>query len=57
MILQAIWTREEWLQMELETQLRNRLAQAIPNLDGDPPIRLGGRPGPIASADRPGDGC
>lgn len=56
MILQAIWTREEWIQMELETQLRNRLAQAIPHLDADPPIRLGGRRGPIAPADRPGDG-
>jgi hypothetical protein len=55
MILQAIWTREEWIQMELETQLRNRLAQAIPNLDGDPPVRLGGRAGSIAPADGTGD--
>ena len=55
MILQAIWTREEWKQMELETQLRNRLAQVIPNLDADPPIRLGGRPGPFTPADAPGD--
>ncbi len=52
MILQAIWTREEWIQMELETQLRNRLAQAIPNLD-DAPVRLAGRQEPIAPAVRP----
>jgi hypothetical protein len=54
MILQAIWTREEWIQMELETQLRNRLAQAIPNLDAEPAIGFGGRPGPIATTDGPG---
>ena len=55
MTLQASWTREEWMQMELETQLRNRLAQAIPNLD-DAPIRLGGGQGPTVPADRPGQG-
>lgn len=50
MILQAIWTREEWKQMELETQLRNRMAQPIPNLD-DKPIALGGsRPTTLADA-------
>lgn len=53
MILQAIWTRQEWKQMELETQLRNRLEQAIPSLD-DPPIRLGGS-SPATLADKPGD--
>jgi len=52
MILQAIWTREEWIQMELETQLRNRLAQAIPNLD-DGQVRLVGQQELIAPADRP----
>ncbi len=53
MTLQASWTREEWIQMELETRLRNRLAQAIPNLDAAP-SRPGGRHGPIAQADWPG---
>lgn len=56
MTLQASWTREEWMQMELETQLRNRLVQAIPNLDDDARIRLGGRHGPIVPADGPGEG-
>ncbi len=55
MTLQASWTREEWKQMELETQLRNRLAQVIPNLDEDPPITLGERHGPIVPADGPGE--
>lgn len=53
MILQAIWTREEWKQVELDTQLRNRLARAIPNLD-DAPIQLGA-PGPVAPTAGPGD--
>lgn len=53
MILQAIWTREEWRRMELETQLRNRLAQAIPPLD-DAPVQLEA-PGPIAPTAGPGD--
>jgi len=54
MTLEASWTREEWIQKELETQLHNRLAQAIPNLDAEPPVRFGGRPGPIATTDGPG---
>jgi hypothetical protein len=51
MTRQASWTHEEWIQMELETQLRNRLAQAIPHLDDDAPSRPGERHGPIVPAD------
>ncbi len=54
MTLEASWTREEWIQIELETQLRNRLAQAIGNLQDDAPTQLGA-PGPIAPAEAPGD--
>ncbi len=55
MALSANLTREAWIQIELETRLRNRLAQAVPDLDDDAPIRLGERHGPIAQADRPGE--
>ena len=54
MMLQAIWTREAWKQMELETQLRNRLAQAMPNLKDEAPTKLG-VPELSGPTDGPGD--
>jgi len=55
MALAANLTREAWIQIELETRLRNRLAQALPGLDDDAPIRPGERHGPLAPADRAGE--